>query len=98
MEPKSPALLLVLVETAQLRWYVASIGLDGQTAPLLCSEVGDLARYREVDFEEQVSFLRHRFCGFLQRGCDRLWARMQKACKFVFVFESLLEEPTGKLT
>jgi hypothetical protein len=98
MEAKAPVLLVVMVETGQLRWFVGSIGLDGRTTPLLCSETGDLAHYREVAFDEQVAFLRHRFCGTLQRGCDRLWARNNKACRFVFVFESLLTEPTGELT
>jgi hypothetical protein len=98
MEPKAPVMLLVLVESARLRWFVASIGFDGLTTPLICSEVDDLDKYRELPFDEQVAFLRHRFCGVLQRGCDRLWARNQKARQFVFVFEGLLVEPTGELT
>jgi hypothetical protein len=98
MEPKAPTLLLILVETARLRWFVAAVGLDGTTAPLICSEADDLEKYRGLEFDEQVSFLRHRFCGVLQRGCDRLWARDRKACQFVFVFEGLLPEPTGALT
>ena len=97
MESKAPALLVILVEAARLRWFVACIGLDGQTIPLICSEADDLAKIRGVEFDEQVGFLRHRFCGALQRGCDRLWARNLKACHFVFVFEGLLEEPTGEL-
>src|SRR5262249_46592308 len=51
-----------------------------------------------LDFDEQVAFLRHRFCGVLQRGCDRLWARGLKACQFVILFEEPLGEPTGTLT
>src|SRR5438552_3530302 len=98
MEAKAPVMLLVLVETARLRWFVASLGLDGQATPLLRSEEGDLEKYRGLDFDEQVAFLRHRFCGVLQRGNDRLWARNLKACQFVFVFEGLLPEPTGGLT
>lgn len=98
MEPKAPVMLLVLVESARLRWFVASIGLDGQTTPLVSSPVNDLDNYRELPFDEQVAFLRHRFCGVLQRGCDRLWARNQKARQFVFVFEEPLAEPTGTLT
>jgi hypothetical protein len=98
MEPKAPVLLLVLVETKDQRWFAAAIGLDGRVTPLICSEPGDLAHYRELAFDEQVAFLRHRFCGVLQRGCDRLWARNWKACQFVFVFEELLPEPTGTLT
>ncbi len=98
MEAKVPVLLVVLVETVRLRWLVASIRLDGQIAPLLRSEIGDLERYRGLDFDEQVGFLRHRFCGVVQRGCDRIWARGEKARQFVFVFDGLLAEPTGELT
>jgi hypothetical protein len=96
--PKTPVLLLVLVETVRLRWFVAGIGLDGVTLPLLCSEAGDLEKYRGLDFDEQVAFLRHRFCGVLQRGCDRLWARQSKACQFVFVLEGRFPEAAGDLT
>lgn len=98
MDAKAPALLVVLVETSRLRWFVAALDLDSRATPLLRSDVGDLEKYRGLDFEEQVSFLRHRFCGVLQRGCDRLWARGLKACQFAFVFESPLGEPAGKLT
>jgi hypothetical protein len=98
MGDKSPALLLILIETLRLRWFVAAVGLDGRTMPLLRSEVGDLEKYRGLDFDEQVGFLRHRFCGVLQRGCDRIWARDARACHFVFVFDGLLSEPTGSLT
>src|SRR5262249_3886796 len=86
MGTKTPVVLLVLVETARLRWFVAALGLDGQAVPLLRSEEGDLEKYRGLAFDEQVAFLRHRFCGVLQRGCDRLWARDSKACQFAFVF------------
>jgi hypothetical protein len=98
MESKKPVLLLVLVETAQLRWFVASLDLEGQTACLLRSEAGDLEKYRGLEFDEQVAFLRHRFCGVLQRGCDRSWARACKPFAFVFVFDELIPEPTGTLT
>src|SRR5260370_13365573 len=98
MASRDPALLVVQVETSRLRWFVAAIDLDGPLTPLLCSEVGDLEKYKGLDFDEQVAFLRHRFCGVLQRGCDRLWARDKKACQFVFVFDEPLPEPTGELT
>src|SRR5262249_7351839 len=83
---------------ARLRWFVASVVLEGRSAPLLRSEEGDLEKYVGLPFDEQVSFLRHRFCGVLQRGSDRLWARGEKACQFVFVFEGLLPDATGGLT
>jgi hypothetical protein len=98
MDPKEPVLLLILVETARLRWFVAAIDRNGQSMPLLRSEVGDLETYRRLDFDEQLAFLRHRFCGALQRGCDRIWSRGNKASHFIFVFEGLLPEATGKLT
>jgi hypothetical protein len=98
MDAKTPVLLVVVVQTSRLRWFVATIDPDGRAAPVLRSEVGDLEKYRALDFDEQVAFLRHRFCGVLQRGCDRLWARGQKARQFAFVFEEPLPEPTGRLT
>jgi hypothetical protein len=98
MDSKTPVLLVVLVQTSLLRWFVAALGPDGAATPLLRSEEGDLEKYRGLDFDEQVGFLRHRFCGVLQRGCDRLWGRGMKARQFVFVFEEPLPEPTGELT
>jgi hypothetical protein len=97
MDSKTPVLLVVLVQASRLRWFVGAIDLDGQATPLLRSEVDDLEKYRELDFDGQVSFLRHRFCGVLQRGCDRLWGREQKARQFAFVFDEPLSEPTGQL-
>jgi hypothetical protein len=98
MESKKPVMLLVLVETTQLRWFVGLLDLEGQAVALICSEPGDLEKYRGLDFDEQVAFLRHRFCGVLQRGCDRTWARACKPFAFVFVFDDLIPEPTGTLT
>ena len=98
MDEKTPVLLVVLVQTSRLCWFVAAIDPDGRAAPLLRSQVGDLEKYRGLDFDGQVTFLRHRFCGVLQRGCDRLWGRGSKACQFAFVFEAPLPEPTGTLT
>ena len=68
MQTKTPTMLVILVETVRLRWFVAAVGLDGVATPLLCSEADDLGPYRGLDFDEQVAFLRHRFCGVLQRG------------------------------
>jgi hypothetical protein len=95
---KTPVLLVVMVQTSRLRWFVATLGLDGTATPLVCSATGNLEKYRGLDFMEQVSFLRHRFCGVLQCGCDRLWGRGQKACQFVIAFDEPLPEPTGRLT
>jgi len=97
METKEPVMVVVLVESAKLRWFVSAIGRDGTFAPLVRSEKGDLAAYQEVSFDDQVSFLRHRFCGVLQRGCDRLWPCGKKACQFVFVFDGPLPNTTLEL-
>jgi hypothetical protein len=97
MTPKTPAVLLVVVEAARLRWFAAALVPDARPAPLLRSEDGDLAKYAGLPFDEQVSFLRHRFCGVLQKGCDRLWARGLKACQFVIVFDGAIPDPTGEL-
>ncbi len=98
METKTPTILIVLVESARLRWYVAALGLDGQLVPLICSDEDDLSPYRGLEWIEQVAFLRHRFCGVLQRGCYRLWEQQKKAYQFVFIFEGLLSENQGQLT
>jgi hypothetical protein len=98
VESKEPVLLTVLVETANLRWFVAAVGLDGTALPLLRSEIGDLDAYIGLQFDEQVSFLRHRFSGVLQRGVDRLWPRRKKPCQIVFLFEGLLDRAPVELT
>jgi hypothetical protein len=98
MDEKTPVLLVVLVQTSRLCWFVAAIDPDGRAAPLLRSQVGDLEKYRGLDFDGQVAFLRHRFCGVLQRGCDRLWSRQWKARQFAIAFDEPLPEPTGRLT
>jgi hypothetical protein len=82
---KTPVLLTVLVETYKFRWYVAGVSLDGVAFPLLCSETGNLTPYLGVPVDEQISFLRHRFSGVLQRGCDRLWGRQMKPCQIVVI-------------
>jgi hypothetical protein len=98
MPTKEPVVLVVLVEAARLRWFVAALGLDGAVTPLVCSPEGDLATYQGLPFDEQVSFLRHRFCGIVQRGCDRLWPVNKKACQFAFLFDANLPGTTDDLT
>jgi hypothetical protein len=97
VEAKTPVLVVVLVESARLRWLVAAIGLDGSLTPLLRSEDDNLSTYRGLPFEEQVSFLRHRFCNILQRGCDRLWPIGKKSCQFVILFDGLMPDATEEL-
>jgi hypothetical protein len=90
MAAKAPVVLVVLIETSTFRWFVGSIGLDGAAVPHLCSEAGNLAGYRGGTLDEQTTFLRHRFAGVLQRGCDRLWSRQEKPCQVVFVSDGRL--------
>jgi hypothetical protein len=98
MTTKEPVLLLVLIQTAQLRWYVAGVSLTGEATPLLTCEIGNLRPYLGLPFDEQVSFLRHRLSGVLQRGCDRLWGRQKKPCHIVFVADGLFVDAAPELT
>jgi hypothetical protein len=98
MPTKEPVLLTVLIETDQLRWYVAGISLSGNAIPLMRSTVGNLKPYLGVALDEQVNFLRHRLSGVLQRGCDRLWGRVMKPCHVVFVADNLFQHAEPELT
>ena len=98
MPNKEPVLLTIVIETARMRWLAGGIGLDQQVCPLLTSQDDDLAGYRGLTFDEQVSFLRHRFCGALQRGCDRLWGIQKKACQFVFLTDKEFPHAPPELT
>ena len=98
MNDKEPVLLTVLIETARLRWFVAGISLDGKPQPLLRTDDGNIDDYLSLPFDEQVSFLRHRFSGSLQRGNDRLWGRHMKALQFVFVADGNFVDATPELT
>jgi len=98
MADKEPVLLTVLIDTFRLCWYVAGIRLDGEPLPLLRSEAGNLNPYLGLPFDEQVSFLRHRLSGVLQRGCDRLWGRQKKPCQIVFVADGPFVQADVELT
>ena len=98
MVEKEPVLLTILIETKRLRWLAGGISFDDGVFPLLASHDDDLAGYRSLAFDEQASFLRHRFCGALQRGCDRLWGLQKKACQFVFLTDSLFPDAPPELT
>lgn len=97
MPNKTPVVLIVFVNTSERRWHVAGLTLEGAIVPLLRSEPGNLD-YLDRDFDDQVTFLRHRLCGVLQRGCDRLWARQLKPKQFVFLFDGNLDHTRGELT
>lgn len=98
MTNKEPALLTVLIETDRLRWSAAGIRLTGDALPLVQSEPGNLRPYVGAEFDEQVTFLRHRLSGVLQRGCDRLWGRMLKPCQIVFVADGPFAQAPPELT
>lgn len=85
MGEREPALLVVLIETVPLRWHVAAIGDAGQVIPLLRSNDGNLDQYRDLEPDAQLSFLRHRFAGVLQRGCDRLYRQRMKVSHFLLI-------------
>ena len=88
----------MFIESQSQRWYVAGIDLEGRVVPLICSQAGDLAGYVDQPFGEQVSFLRHRLAGVLQRGCDRLWGRNMKPCQIVFVADDVFCDAGPELT
>jgi hypothetical protein len=98
MSDKEPVILTVLIETADLRWYVAGVRLAGEPVPLLCSQADNLRAYLGEPFEEQLSFLRHRLSGVLQRGCDRLWGRQMKPCQIVFLADGPFRDADPTLT
>lgn len=98
MATKEPVLLVVLIETAALRWFIAGISLQGEPVPLMRSAAGNLSPYIGQGFDEQVSFLRHRLSGVLQRGCDRLWGRGKKPCQIVFVNDAPFQQASLELT
>jgi hypothetical protein len=98
MTNKELVLLTVFVETGQRRWFVAGIKQSGELVPLMCSEPGNLDPYLEVEFDNQVSFLRHRLCGVLQRGCDRLWGQQLKPRQIVFIADADFEPANPDLT
>ena len=98
MTAKEPVLLVALLETATRRWSVAGIQLDGTVLPLMQSEPGNLDPYLGTPLDEQVSFLRHRLSGVLQRGCDRLWGRGKKPCQIVFLTDGPFAHASEELT
>ena len=85
MSEREPAILVVLIDTLLLRWHVGCITSKNVALPLMRSENGNLDEYRGLELDEQVSFLRHRLAGVLQRGCDRLCGRQMKASCFLVI-------------
>ena len=89
---KTPALLAVVIKASTGQWFVAAIYLDGSAEPLVRSEPGNLDSYVGQCDDEQLSFLRHRLSGAMQRGCDRLWARDAKAARIVLIADDDLPD------
>ncbi|TWT79443.1 hypothetical protein CA13_08440 [Planctomycetes bacterium CA13] len=85
MSDREPAWLVVLIDTELLRWSAVGIDSRGQAFPLIQSEAGNLDEYKELAADDQVSFLRHRLSGVLQRGFDRFYARGKKASHILLI-------------
>lgn len=98
MVEKERVLLLTYIDTAQFQWWTAAIAAEGPVDPLLRSQPGDLSLYLDQSADEQASFLRHRLCSVLQRGCDRLWGRSRKADEFAFALNANFVRTAPNLT
>ncbi len=85
MSERETVILVVLIDTDLLGWHVGCITSKNVAMPLMRSENGNLDEYRGLELDEQVSFLRHRLAGVLQRGCDRLCGIQMKASCFVVI-------------
>jgi hypothetical protein len=94
---KTPELLVVVIRTKQQQWFVAGVDLQGDTTAMVCSEPGNLAEYVGQPEDEQLSFLRHRLSGAMQRGCNRLWARKSKAMLIVVIADDHLTDSDPSL-
>ncbi|GAA4470717.1 hypothetical protein [Novipirellula rosea] len=98
MSDRQLAPLVVLIDTAACCWHAATFDLSGNPIPLLRSDEGNLDPYLGQPFDEQISFLRHRIAGVLQRGCDRLFARHMKASHFVLIADGNFPEADESVT
>lgn len=98
MATREPVMLIVLIETGEFRWYAAGVDRNSEVTPLVRSPSNDLSPYVAQPYDEQVSFLRHRLSGVLQRGCDRLFGRGQKPAHIVFAVDGLFLEAVPELT
>ncbi len=94
---KTPELMVVVIRTDRQQWFVAGVDLQGDATPLVRSEPDNLDQYIGEPYDEQVSFLRHRLSGAMQRGCDRLWARNAKAMRIVLIADDHLADAEPRL-
>lgn len=86
MTEMEPVTLVAHLDLPNESWSVASVNSSFDVAPIIQSQPNDLAPWSDGTLDEQLSFLRHRIAGILQRGADRLWGRQQKAQMFVVDF------------
>ncbi len=86
MTEKEPVTLVAHLDLSSEFWSVASVNSSFDVAPIIQSQPSDLEPWGDGTLDEQLSFLRHRIAGILQRGTDRLWGRQQKAQLFVVGF------------
>lgn len=84
---KTPVLLTTIVRSEKQQWFVAGVTPDGSVTTLVRSEPGNLDAYVGRGLDDQVSFLRHRLSGALQRAYDRLWDHQMKTQHIVIVLE-----------
>lgn len=98
MESRESVLLTICIATADQQWFAAGINSSADVTPLIQSEPGDLDQYVGISFDEQVSYLRHRLSGVLQRGSDRLWGMNQKAEQIIFVADGNYRDAPAELT
>lgn len=98
MSERQPATFIVLIETQRQRWFAGASDDAGQTIPLMRSDEGNLDQYVGLEFDEQISFLRHRLAGVLQRGCDRLYAKQMKAEQFLLAADGDFPDADPRVT
>ena len=91
-------LLLIAIETAKLRWFLVGVTPEGELLPLLRSQVGDFDNYLGAEFDDQVSFLRHRFSGVIQRGADRMIGEDRRPGRIVFLADAPFQRAGRELT
>ncbi len=98
MGDRERALFVVLIQPACFCWHAGGIRSSGEAIPLLRSEPDDLIDYQQLELDAQLSFLRHRFAGVLQRGCDRLFTREMRANHFVLIADGHFRKASEALT
>lgn len=89
---KTPVLLTTIVRSEKQQWFVAGVTPDGKVTTLVRSEPGNLDAYVGQSLDDQVTFLRHRLSGALQRAFDRLWGHEMKTRHIVIVIEGSFPE------